>query len=80
MDSFKKFKKTKLPSKEQFYSILNNETISEADYKHAQTVWKKFNLENMVDYHDLHLKSDVLLLADVFENFRKTCIHTVLQT
>ena len=75
MDSFKKFKKTKLPSKEQFYSILNDETISDEDYKHAQKVWKTFNLENMGDYHDLYLKSDVLLLADVFENFRKTCIQ-----
>ena len=75
MDSFKKFKKTKLPSKEQFYSILNYDTISEEDYKHAQKVWKSFNLENMGDYHDLYLKSDVLLLADVFENFRKTCIQ-----
>ena len=54
---------------------MNDETISEADYKHAQTVWKKFDLENMGDYHDLYLKADVLLLADVFENFRKTCIQ-----
>ena len=52
LDSFKKFKKTKLPTKEQFYSILNDEKISEADYKHAKTVWYKFNLENMGDYHD----------------------------
>ena len=75
MDSFKKFNKEQLPSKEQFYSILNNETISEDDYKHAQTVWKNFDLENMGEYHDLYLKSDVLLLADVFENFRKTCMQ-----
>ena len=75
MDSFKKFNKTKLPTKEQFYSILNDETISEADYQHAQTAWKSFDLQNMGEYHDLYLKSDVLLLADVFENFRKTCIQ-----
>ena len=75
MDSFKKFKRKKLPSKEQFYSILNDETISEADYQHAQKVWDTFNLKSMGDYHDLYLKSDVLLLADVFENFRKTCIQ-----
>ena len=73
MDSFDKFNE-QLPSKGAFYSILNNEHITDEDYQHAQTVWKKFKLSNMGQYHDLYLKSDVLLLADVFENFRKTCM------
>ena len=75
MDSFDKFHKTKLPMKEEFYSILNNEHISNEQYKHAQNVWDTFNLKTMGDYHDLYLKSDTLLLADVFENFRKTCLQ-----
>ena len=75
MDSFKKFNETKLPPKEKFYSILNDEHISDEDYKHAQTVWDTFNLKNMGEYHDLYLESDILLLADVFENFRKTCLE-----
>ena len=75
MDSFDKFHKTKLPMKEEFYSILNNEHISDEQYKHAQNVWNTFNLKTMGDYHDLYLKSDILLLADVFENFRKTCLQ-----
>ena len=75
MDSFKKFKNKKLPTKEEFYSIMNDESISDDDYKHAQKVWETFNLKNMGEYHDLYLKSDVLLLADVFENFRETCLQ-----
>ena len=75
MDSFDRFNETKLPEKQDFYSILNNEHISDEQYKHAQNVWNTFNLKTMGDYHDLYLKSDILLLADVFENFRKTCLQ-----
>ena len=75
MDSFDRFNETQLPKKQNFYSILNNEHISDEQYKHGQNVWKTFNLKTMGDYHDLYLKSDILLLADVFENFRKTCLQ-----
>ncbi|XP_068720420.1 uncharacterized protein [Montipora capricornis] len=74
MDSFEKFNE-KLPPKEEFYSILNDEHISGDQHKHAQNVWNTFHLKNMGEYHDLYLKSDILLLADVFENFRKTCLQ-----
>ncbi|XP_068737976.1 uncharacterized protein [Montipora capricornis] len=74
MDSFEKFNE-KLPPKEEFYSILNDEHISGDQHKHAQNVWNTFDLKNMGEYHDLYLKSDILLLADVFENFRKTCLQ-----
>ena len=75
MDSFDRFNETKLPVQQDFYSILNNEHISDEQYKHAQNVWDTFNLKTMGNYHDLYLKSDILLLADVFENFRKTCLQ-----
>ena len=73
MDSFHKFNKTELPTKEEFYSVLNDEHITDEEYKRAQKVWKKFKLKNMRKYHNLYLMSDIVLLTDVFENFRKTC-------
>ena len=75
MDSFEKFNRTELPTKEEFYSILNNEHITDEDYSHAQKVWNTFQLQTIGEYHNLYLKSDILLLADVFENFRKTCLQ-----
>ena len=74
MDNFEKFKESKLPSKEDFYSLLTDEDISEREYRHAQKVWKTFRIKNMGQYHDFYLKSDVLLLADVFQNFQEACL------
>merc|ERR1712105_47155 len=68
------FDEKQLPPIEEFYSHLNEEGISEDDYEHAKTVWKNFKIKSMRDYHDLYLESDVLLLADVFENFRNVCL------
>ena len=73
-DNFGRLSSTSLPPKEAFHSILNDSDITEEDYKHAQNVWKTFNMKTMRDYHDLYLKSDVLLLSDVFENFRDVCL------
>ena len=74
MDSLEKLKETALPPKEAFYLRLNDGGISDEDYAHAQNVWKTFKMEYFKDYHELYNKVDVLLLADVFENFRDICV------
>ena len=74
MDSPKRLEETQLPPKSEFYSKLSNSNISDEDYEHAQKVWKEFGMSTMRDYHDLYLELDVLLLADVFENFREICL------
>ena len=72
MDGFEKFEK-RLPKQTSFFSRLNQEKVSDEDFAHAQRVWKEFGCKNMGDFHDLYLLSDVLLLADVLESFRKLC-------
>ena len=73
MSCFEKFQDSRLPKKEDFFSVMNNEHITDEEYQHAQNVWNEFGLSSMGGYHDLYLKSDILLLTDVFENFRKAC-------
>ena len=63
-------------SQDKFYSGLSQEGITDDDYQHAQEVWTTFDCQTIGDYHDLYLRTDVLLLADVFENFRKTAMET----
>ena len=66
----KKFKETSLPGKEDFYSHLNMEDVTDEDYAHAKRVSKDFEIKNLGEYHDLYIQSNTLLLVDVFENFR----------
>jgi hypothetical protein len=73
-NSLERFNETCLPPKEKFYSNMSMSEISDDDYARAQDVWKTFNCKTFKDYHDIYLKTDVLLLADVFENFRTTAM------
>ena len=74
MNSPERLKETQLPPKEAFYSRLNDDGISEENYTHAKKVWETFDMKNLEDYHNLYNRVDVLLLTDVFENFRDICI------
>ena len=74
MDGREKFLLTELSPIDAFSSSLSEEPITPEEYDRAQKVWREFCIENMQQYHDLYLNLDVLLVADVFENCRETCI------
>ncbi|XP_070153677.1 uncharacterized protein [Polyergus mexicanus] len=76
IDCVDKLHDTCLPPRESFYSSLTGDTVSESNYAHAENVWKRFSVRTLGVYSDLYLKTDVLLLADVFENFRNKCIES----
>ena len=75
MDSLERLMENKLPPKKSFYSRLTGEGISVEDYQHGLKVWKEFEIKTMKDYLELYNETDVLLLADVFENFRTICLE-----
>ena len=74
LDSVTKLAETSLPPEDEFYSRLKDEGVRDGDYKHAKKVWKEFNTKTFREYLELYNKVDVLLLADVFENFRDLCM------
>ena len=84
MDTWDRFTEPKLlpppsppppPPKEVFYSKLTDAHISDEDFAHAQKVWATFGCLSLGDYSDLYCRTDILLLADVFETFRRTCLR-----
>ena len=75
IDSWETFDETSLPDKEAFYSELKSEDITDENYEHAQKVREVFGIKNLGEYHDLHVQSDTLLIAHVFEGFRDKCVE-----
>ena len=75
MNSWDKFKETSLPGIKNFYSNLKMSGVSNEDYEHARRVWREFRIKNMGEYHDLYLRTDVILLANVFQSFRRVCLE-----
>ena len=73
-NSFKKFKESELPDIDKFFSSLKHCCVSEKEYQRACDVWKVFKIKNLGEYHDLYLKTDVLLLCVVFEKFISVCL------
>ena len=76
MDRWEKFDETSLPDKKGFYCELYLEDIVDKDCIHDQKLFKEFKLKDLGEYHDLYVQSHILLLPDVFENFRNECIET----
>ena len=76
ISSWEKLNVEALPPKKDFYNKLNQSDITDEDYAHAQNVWDTFKCKTLGDYSDIYLKTDVLLLADVFETFRDVTIKT----
>ena len=74
MNGWKKFEETSLPPKDAFYSRLYVKGISDQDHEHAQQVWNTMEKKILGCYHDTYLKTGVLLLVDLFEAFRNTCL------
>jgi len=71
MNCFERFDETDCFKQEDFYDELSEEHISDEDYQCVVKMWNELGIKNKGEWHDLYLKLDVLLLADVFENFRK---------
>ena len=74
IDGWVKFNEQIISGKELFYSNSTLENISETDYAHAKNVFKNFNINNLGEYHDLYVRSDTFLLADIFKSFRQSCL------
>jgi len=72
MSGPEKFAETQLPPIEAFYNTLEDEPCPPKNYDRARKIWAHYNMKTMQNYHDHYLLSDVLLLADVFENFRNS--------
>ena len=75
IDNENKLDEIGLPPKSAFYSKLTQKGITDEEYKHCQHVYEKLKCKTFYDYHLAYLRCDVLLLADIFENFRKTCLN-----
>lgn len=73
MDSFEKFEETKLPGRDDFFSLLTRKELDYDSYVYGFKIWDRYNCKTIKDYHMLYMETDVNLLAEIFENFRRIC-------
>jgi len=73
--SLESYNTAELPPINAFYNSLTDERISNEEYEHAKRVWETFNCSSLGEYSDIYLKIDVILLADIFKNFRSLCLR-----
>ena len=77
MDDLEKFNETKLREREDFYSHLNMEDITDADYRHTKGVCKDLQIKYFEEYHDLYVQRDTLLLADSLRTFKRCLLKII---
>ena len=74
--SFEIFSETVFPKRKSFFNILRDEKISKEDYQHAKKVYKAFKCKSLLDYMQLYVATDTILLCDVFEHFRNLALES----
>lgn len=73
------YEMVEFPPPDAFKTCLNDyEPISDEDYNFAKTVYHTFGCNNIGDYSDIYLKTDVCILADIYEKFREECLDVKL--
>ncbi|CAG9824524.1 unnamed protein product [Phaedon cochleariae] len=76
IDSFQRFNETQLPPIDAFFNKLNEKPCPRRHYLKANVVWNEFNCQDLGQYVDIYMKTDIMLLTDVFEKFRTSCLRT----
>ena len=74
-DRIEKLNDPQLPSKDEFFNVLTNTPIDDEEYRYAQLIFKTFKCQNLGDYLELYQNCDVILLAEVFQEFRRKSLE-----
>ena len=75
MDNWERYDENLLPDEKEFYSCVNMEDIMNADYSNVERVYEEFKRKILGEYHDFYFQRDILLLANIFENFSNLSLN-----